>query len=117
MTNYERKNNWHKRNRSRFEIIASMLEAVKNNNGASQYSLRKHMSSNFTEVKKYLESLTEMGFIETDIKEGRVLYRATEEGLNFLRQYCVLLEMMSGTRMCGNIVLPKCVKLANPNAR
>jgi predicted transcriptional regulator len=117
MTNYERKDNWHKRNRSRFEIIASMLEAVKDNNGVSQYSLRKHMSSNSKEVKKYLESLTGMGFIETDIKEDRVLYRATEEGLNFLRQYCVLLEMMSGTRTCGNIVLPKCVKIANPSAR
>lgn len=110
MTNYKRKGNWHKRNRSRFEIIASMLEAVKDHNGLSQYSLIKNMSSSFTEVKKYLESLSEMGFIEINIKEGRVLYRASEKGLDFLRQYCVLLEMMSGTRARGNIVLLKCVK-------
>jgi len=99
---------WRKKNRGSIEIIASVLEAVKDN-GTSRYSLMKHMGSNFVELKKYLDSLTEMGFVETDIKDGRVLYRASEKGLDFLRQYYVLLGKMLSTRTCGNVVLPKCV--------
>jgi len=97
---------WRKKNRGHFEIIASMLEAVKNNDRAL-YTLMKHTGSNYAELKKYLESLTEFGFIETDTKEGRVLYKASEKGRNFLRQYYVLLGMLLNTRACGNMVLPK----------
>ena len=115
MANYKRELNlrclaWRKKNRSHFEIIASTLEAVKDN-GTSRYSIMKHVGSNFAELKKYLESLTEMGFIETDIKEDRVLYRVSEKGLDFLRQYYVLLGMLLSTRAYRNIVLPKRVKV------
>jgi len=121
MANYNRKVNlccltWRKKNRGSLEIIASMLEAVKDN-GASQYSLMKHIGSNFVELRKYLKSLTEMGFIETDIKDGRMLYRATEKGLDFLRQYYVLLGKMLSTRACENTVLPKCVVRESPRTR
>ena len=97
---------WRKKNRGHFEIIASMLEAVKNNDRAL-YTLMKHTGSNYAELKKYLESLAEIGFIEKDIKEDRVSYRASEKGLNFLRQYYVLLGMLLNTRPCENIALPK----------
>ena len=114
MANYKRKLNlcclaWHKKNRSHFEIIAAMLEAVKDN-GRVQYSLLKHTGSS-AQLKKYLESLTEIGFIETDIKDDRVLYKASEKGLEFLRQYYVLLRIMLSTRTCGDIVLPERVKV------
>ena len=101
---------WRKRNRGHFEIIASMLEAVKYN-GASRYSLSKHIGCSYVELKKYLESLNEMGFIETDINDGRVLYRASEKGLEFLRRYHALLGMMLNTSTCGTIVLPKLVEV------
>ena len=89
---------WRKKNRSHFEIIASMLEVVKDK-CTSKYSLMKHTGTNFVELKKYLESITEMGFIETDTRNGRVLYRASDKGLDFLRHYYSLLGMMvSATR-------------------
>lgn len=115
MANYKREGNlrcltWRKKNRSHFEIIASMLEAMKDN-AASRYSLMKHMGSNFTEIKKYVQSLTEMGFIEMDIKKRHVLYRASEKGLDFLRQYYILLGMTLSTRAYENIALPKLVKV------
>ena len=115
MANYKMELNlyclaWRKKNRSHFEIMASMIEAVKDN-GKSGYSLLKHTCTSSAQLKKYLESLTEMGFIETDIKDGRVLYRASEKGLDFLGQYYVLLGKMLSTRACGSIVLPKCVKV------
>jgi len=70
-----------------------MLEAVKGN-GATPFSIMKHASMNGAQLKKYLESLTEMDFIEMEVKDGRVLYRTSEKGLDFLRQYYVLLEML-----------------------
>jgi len=82
-----------KKYRSHFEITALVLEAVKND-GAARFSIMKHASINCTQLKTYLRSLIEIGFIEMDIKRGRVLYKASEKGLDFLRQYYVLLEML-----------------------
>jgi predicted transcriptional regulator len=104
MSNYEtevslRFLTWHKKNRGRFEIIASILEAIKSK-GASRYSIMKNVGSNFAEIKKYLKSLTEMGFIDMNIKDGAVLYKTNEKGLDFLSQYYVLLgKMLSSTRV------------------
>lgn len=87
-----------KKYRSRLEILASMLEAVKDN-GTARYSLMKHTSINFVQLKRYLEYLIDVGFIEADVKDGRALYRASEQGLDFLRQYYVLRGMLlSNTR-------------------
>lgn len=91
----------HKKYRSHFEILALILEAVKGNN-ASPSSIMKHTSTNHKQLKKYLGSLTETGFIETNIEEGRVSYRASEKGLAFLRQYYILLGMLLGTPMRNN---------------
>lgn len=118
MANYEREFNlccviWRKKNRGPLEIIASILEAVKNN-GTSRYSLMTQIGSNSAALKKYLKSLTEMGFIETNIKDGQILYRASEKGLDFLRQYYVLLGKMLSMSACGNIVLTKHVKVREP---
>jgi len=82
-----------KRNRSHFEIIASLLEVISYGK-ASRYSLMKHIGSNTAEVTKYIDSLSEIGFIETDMQENRVLYSASEKGLDFLKQYNVLLGML-----------------------
>lgn len=85
-----------KKYRSPFEIIALMLEAA-NTHGAARFHLMKHAGINCAQLRNYLESLAEMGFIETDVKEGRVLYKASEGGLEFLRQYYVLQAMLLGT--------------------
>jgi predicted transcriptional regulator len=83
----------HKKYRGHFEIIALLLEAVKDN-GATRFSIMKHANTNYNQLKKYLRSLTEIGFIEMDKKEGQCLYRTSEKGLDFLRQYYVLLGML-----------------------
>lgn len=83
-----------KKYRGHFEIMASIIEAMKDN-GVARFSLIKHISTNCTQLNKYLDPLIEMGFIEVNIKEGRILYRASEKGLAFLKQYYVLQEMLS----------------------
>jgi predicted transcriptional regulator len=83
----------HKKYRSHFEIIGLVLEAVKDK-GTARFSIMKHADINCAQLKKYLQALIDIGFIQADIKEGRVAYRATEKGLDFLRQYYVLLGML-----------------------
>jgi len=82
-----------KKYRSHFEIIALMVEAVKDG-GQARFSIMKHASINCGQLNKFLNSLIEMGFIWEDVKDGRVMYRASERGLDFLRQYYVLLSML-----------------------
>lgn len=82
-----------KKYRSHFEIIGLVLEAVKDN-GTARFSIMKYADINCAQLKKYLQALIDIGFIQADMKEGRVAYRATEKGLDFLRQYYVLLGML-----------------------
>jgi predicted transcriptional regulator len=83
----------HKKYRGHFEIIALLLEAVKDN-GATRFSIMRHMSTNYKQLEKYLDSLIKIGFIEMAIREDQCLYRATEKGLSFLKQYHILLGML-----------------------
>jgi predicted transcriptional regulator len=88
----------HKKYRSHFEIIGLVLEAVKSSS-ATPFSIMKHASINCMQVKKYLKSLAEIGFLEVEIRRSRIFYKASREGLEFLRQYCVLLEMLLTARV------------------
>jgi predicted transcriptional regulator len=89
-----------KRYRSSFEIFAMMIEAVKENNGngAQKFSIMRNTSVNSAQLKKYLKSLSEMGFVELGNTRDRVVYRATDRGLDFLKQYNVLQKMMLGAQ-------------------
>jgi len=83
--------------RSHFEIMALMLEALKDG-GAPRFSIMRYASINCSQLKKYLRSLTELDFVGMDIRKGRVFYRASEKGQEFLRQYYVLLGMLATAR-------------------
>jgi predicted transcriptional regulator len=83
----------HKKYRSHFEIIGLVLEAVKAES-ATPFSIMKHARVNCMQLKKYLKSLTEMGFLQVEIRKSKISYKATCEGLEFLRQYYLLLEML-----------------------
>ena len=87
-----------KKYRSHFEIIGLVLEAVKANS-ATPFSIMKHASVNCRQLKKYLRSLTEIGFLEVEIRKSRIFYRASKEGLEFLRQYYALIEMLLTARV------------------
>lgn len=69
-----------------------MVEAVRDV-GQPKFSIMQHASINCGQADKFLSSLTSMGFIEQSIMSGRPMYRASERGLAFLRQYYVLLSM------------------------
>jgi predicted transcriptional regulator len=98
-----------KKYRSHFEIIALMVEAVKDG-GQARFSIMKHANVNSGQLNKFLNSLIEMGFIQEGVKDGKVVYRASERGLDFLRQYYVLLSMLlaaaNGTRRTNTMYEP-----------
>lgn len=87
----------HKKYRGHFEIIALVLEAVKVD-GVTRFSIMKQAGINCAQLKKYLRSLTEMGFVVRELKGERESYRASDEGLEFLRHYYVLLGMLLTSR-------------------
>ena len=96
---------WRKKYRSYFEIIASILEAIKN--GVTvKCSLMKYIGTNSMQLKKYLECLIQMGLVEVDIKNGQIFYKISEKGLEFLRQYYVLLSILLGASNRKSIALP-----------
>jgi predicted transcriptional regulator len=96
--------------RSHFEIIALMVESVKDG-GNSRFSIMKRASINCGQLKRFLSSLVNMGFIQEDVKDGKVMYRASQRGLDFLRQYYVLLSMLlaaeNGTRRSTVVYEPQ----------
>jgi predicted transcriptional regulator len=99
-----------KKYRSHFEIIALMVEAVKDG-GQARFSIMKRASINCGQLNRFLNSLIEMGFIQEDVKDGRTMYRASERGLDFLRQYYVLLSILlaaeNGTKRTNIVYEPQ----------
>ena len=83
----------HNKYRSHIEIMALIIEAMKGGHTV-QYSIMRRVGSiNYVQLKKYLESLSDVGFIEPSATSEQAAFRATERGLAFLRQYYVLLGM------------------------
>jgi len=82
-----------KKYRSHFEIIALIVEAVKDG-CHGKFSVMRHASINCGQADKFLTSLVEMGFIDQHPLEGKPFYQASKRGMAFLRQYYVLLSML-----------------------
>lgn len=79
--------------RTALELVALILEAAQKN-PATHCSLMKYTGTNYIQVKKYLELLTDIGFIETDTRNDKVSYEISVRGLAFLRQYRILRDML-----------------------
>jgi len=88
--------------RSSFEVIASILEAIRKD-GVGQYAIMTHAGISYSQFKRYLESLAEIGLVEMKHEEDRILYRTSEKGLYFLDQYYVLLEMLFNVGGSGGL--------------
>jgi predicted transcriptional regulator len=103
----------HKKYRSHFEIMALILDAVQNGS-EDKYSLMKCAGLNYSQLKKYLGPLAEIGLIIKLTREGRVLYRTSEKGLAILRQYYILLEMLMDVQTPG---IADGIRQIEPNGR
>jgi predicted transcriptional regulator len=79
--------------RSRSEIIAMILESA--NTGASKTRIMYAACLSYAQVKEYLRFLQEKKLLSYD--EGASLYRLTERGLEYLRIFDMISEMISVT--------------------
>jgi predicted transcriptional regulator len=83
-----------KKYRNSFEIIASILAIARK--GATLFAITRYVNTNYTHLRKYLNFLIKIGFISIEINRGRVLYKTCDNGIEFLRVYRILLDMLSG---------------------
>jgi predicted transcriptional regulator len=77
--------------RSRSEIIAMILQAA--NKGATKTRIMYGAYLSYAQLKEYLEFLQGKDLLRYE--EGTQLYRLTEKGLQFLRAFDQISEMVS----------------------
>jgi len=80
-------------NRSRTEIVGSILEAA--NGGVSKTKIMYIAFLSFGQLKEYLSILIENNLIE--YLEGAQTYKTTEKGLNLLKIHNEMAEMLKTT--------------------
>jgi len=94
-----------KRYRSSFEIIASILEVAVE--GVSRFVIANRLNTNYMQLRRYLSYLVRMGFVDVEVNGKQILYKTSERGMEFLRLYNALLEMLLGdaeTRVHAGVV-------------
>jgi predicted transcriptional regulator len=94
--------------RSRSEIIAMVLQAA--NKGATKTRIMYGAYLSYAQLKEYLEFLEAKNLLRYE--EGTQLYRLTEKGLQFLRAFDQISDMMAVSNKTG--VQPATIKEAVP---
>jgi predicted transcriptional regulator len=80
--------------RSRAEIIATILQGA--NNGATKTRLMYSAYLSYTQIQEYIVFLQEKGLILYE--EGSQKYKLTEKGLQFLRSYDQISDVLGVAR-------------------
>jgi predicted transcriptional regulator len=80
------------RYRSRIEIISKVLDAA-NGGGATRTKIMYRAYLSYTQMKEYVELLTERGLLSYDL--DRQTFRTTEKGLRFLQAYNQISDMIN----------------------
>lgn len=93
-----------KKYRSRLEILALILESMKDR-GVATSLIRRQAKINHKQLGDYLKCLRSIGFIEAEVRDDQILYRASRKGLAFLTHYYVLWEMISEANSNGKPTL------------
>lgn len=93
-----------KKHRSYLDIIASILEAIKDKK-MSIFPILKLTRTNYVQLKRYLEYLIDIGLVEIYVENRRVLYKASNKGLAFLEHYNILQQMLLGKRSKRDILI------------
>ncbi len=81
------------KNRSRTEIVSNILDAA--NGGATKTKIMYIAFLSYNQLREYLSVLIENNLIE--YLEGTQTYKTTEKGLNFLKIYNEIGELLQTT--------------------
>ena len=85
-------------NRSRTEIVGNILDA--SNGGASKTKIMYTAFLSYNQLKEYLSVLIENNLIE--YLDGTKTFKTTEKGLNYLKMYNEIGELLQQTTMDNN---------------
>ena len=86
------------KNRSRTEIVSNILDAA--NGGATKTKIMYKAFVSYNQLKEYLSVLIENNLIE--YSDGTHEFRTTEKGLNYLKMYNEIGELLQQTTFQNN---------------
>ncbi|ASJ11473.1 winged helix-turn-helix domain-containing protein [Thermococcus thioreducens] len=75
--------------RSKVEIIADILRSA-NGTGATKTQIVYRANLNFKLASGYIRYLLRKGYLVEVVENNRKIYRATEKGQEFLREFVVI---------------------------
>jgi predicted transcriptional regulator len=84
--------------RSRTEIVCNILDAA--NGGANKTKIMYVAFLSYAQLKEYLSVLIENNLIECH--DGTQTFKTTEKGLNYLKRYHEIGELLQQTRAIKN---------------
>ena len=73
--------------RSQTQIFIDILRLVQRKGTAKPTHILYGANLSHVRLKRYLDFLLSMGFVEKISQSNRMFYRITQKGVNFLREY------------------------------
>jgi len=86
--------------RDKLCIIAEILEIAKEGSLKTQIMYRANLS--FTQLNDYLKFMLKNTLLKKLTHRGKVIYAATEKGLDFLQRHCELTELLKDNENSKN---------------
>ena len=80
--------------REKLVILAEILGIAKN--GASKTHIMFKANLSFSQLNQYLALLSHTYLLEKFAHNGRVVYRATEKGLEFMERQQQVMDLLNG---------------------
>ena len=84
--------------RSRTEIVCNILDAT--NGGATKTKIMYAAFLSYAQLKEYLSLLIENNLLE--YRDGTLTYKTTEKGLNYIKMYHEIGELLQQTTAIKN---------------
>ena len=88
------------RRRDKLCIIAEILEIAKEGSLKTQIMYKANLS--FTQLNDYLKFMLKTTLLKKLVSKGKVVYTATEKGLDFLQRHCELTELLKDNENSKN---------------
>lgn len=86
--------------RDKLCIVAEILEIAKEGSLKTQIMYKANLS--FTQLNDYLKFMLKTTLLKKLVYRGKVIYAATEKGLDFLQRHCELTELLKDNENTKN---------------
>jgi len=86
--------------RDKLGIIAEILEIAQEETLKTQIMYRANLS--FTQLNDYLKFMLKTELLKKSTKRGRLMYAATEKGVDFLQRHLELIELLKDNENTKN---------------